>query len=155
LRKLLVLAGFLVLVFVVAAIGGAVTFPKIPTWYAALAKPSFNPPSWVFGPVWTTLYVLMAVAAWRVSLAPAGAARRQALVWFFIQLALNCAWSPVFFGLERPVLALGVIVALLIALALTIVHFLRVDRLAGWMLVPYIVWVAFATVLNGAIVALN
>ena len=97
----------------------------------------------------------MAVSAWCVWLASESPARRSALLWFYVQLALNCLWSPVFFGMEQPRLALVVIVALLIAVAVTIRQFMRVDRVAGWMLTPYLAWVAFATALNGSIVALN
>jgi tryptophan-rich sensory protein len=137
-------------------LGSLVTAPKIPTWYAGLAKPSFNPPNWIFAPVWTLLYVMMAVAVWRVATGPADdESRRRAVLTFVGQLGLNAIWSPAFFGLESPRLALFVILALLSALALTTVVFFRIDRLAGILLLPYLVWVAFATVLNAAIVVLN
>jgi tryptophan-rich sensory protein len=155
LRKWLVLALLLVLVLAVSAVGGWITAPKIPGWYAGLNKPWFSPPSWVFAPAWTILYLLMALAAWRVWLAPAGEARSGALVWFFAQLALNALWSPAFFGLEAPRLGLAVIATLVVAVAMTVWRFFDVDRLAGWMLVPYLGWIAFATVLNAAIVVLN
>jgi translocator protein len=155
LRKLIALVIFLLLVFAAGAIGSVVTLSKIPTWYAALQKPWFNPPPGVFGPVWTLLYILMAVAAWRVWQNPASPERHRALVGWGVQLVLNAVWSPVFFGLEQPLFALAVIVALLITLAATVMRFLSVDRLSGWMLMPYLAWVAFASVLNGAIVVLN
>ena len=155
LQRILALGFCLALVFAVSALGSLATFPKILTWYASLAKPWFNPPASVFGPVWTFLYLLMAVAAWRVWLRPASAARRTALTWFSIQLALNAVWSPIFFGLEQPRIAFAVIVVLVLAIAATFIRSLAVDRLAAWMLIPYLTWVAFATVLNGAIVALN
>jgi translocator protein len=154
-RKWLVLALLLAAVFAVSAIGASFTAPKIPGWYAGLTKPWFNPPSWVFGPAWTILYVLMAVAAWRVWLAPESGARRTALLLFAVQFALNAIWSPAFFGMESPRLGLAVILALLIALAATVWRFFAVDRAAGWMMVPYLAWVAFAALLNGAIVVLN
>lgn len=154
-QKWIVLAGLLVLVFAVSILGSAFTAPQIGGWYAALDKPWFNPPPWVFAPVWTILYVVMAVAAWRVWLAPAGTMRSAALVWFFVQLLLNGLWSPVFFGMQSPGLALAVIVALLAALAWTVRAFFAVDSIAGWLLVPYLAWVCFAAALNGAIVALN
>lgn len=155
LGKWLVLAGFLLLTLAVAWLGSLFTRPAIPGWYAEIDRPWFTPPAWVFGPVWTILYILMAIAAWRVWLTPASTARRSALRWFFAQLALNALWSPVFFALQAPLLGLGVIVLLLAGLAVTVVRFFAVDRPAGWMLVPYLAWVAYATLLNGAIVALN
>lgn len=144
-------------VFAVSAAGSWATLPKIPTWYAGLTKPGFNPPSWVFGPVWTALYAMMAVAAWRVWTAAGadGAARQMALAFWWMQLLLNAIWSPVFFGLERPGAALIVIVALWLAIAATTMRFFRIDRLAGWLFVPYLCWVSFATMLNGAIFWLN
>jgi translocator protein len=142
-RKWVVLLALFALVSGVSLLGSAFTAPQIGGWYAALEKPSFNPPPWVFAP------------AWRVWLAPASTARSVALVWFFVQLLLNAVWSPVFFGMESPGLALAVIVALLAALAGTVRAFFPVDGIAGWMLVPYLAWVCFAAVLNGAIVALN
>ncbi|HEX2653415.1 MAG TPA: TspO/MBR family protein [Xanthobacteraceae bacterium] len=149
----------LVLLMIVAAVGwygGVVTLPKIPNWYAGLVKPSFNPPPWVFGPVWTSLYILMAIAAWRVwsSEAPQRA-KRTALVLFGIQLFLNALWSPLFFGAERPLWAFVDIVLLCGFVVLTLVRFAQIDRPAGWMLAPYLVWIVFAAVLNGAIVFLN
>jgi translocator protein len=154
-REWLALVGFLALVFAVAALGNLFTTPAIPDWYAQLERPWFTPPAWVFGPVWTVLYILMAVAAWRVWLVPAAPERRSALIWFFVQLALNAAWSPAFFGLQAPLLGLVVIVALLAALVVTVTRFFAVDRIAGWMLVPYLAWVAYATLLNAAIALMN
>jgi benzodiazapine receptor len=152
----LVLGLLLALVFAISAVGSAVTLPKIPTWYASLNKPSFNPPPWVFGPVWAVLYVAMAVAAWRVWRAPADAGqRRRALTVFALQLALNALWSPVFFGWQWPALGLVIIVAMWAFIAATTVAFWRIDRPAGLLFVPYLAWVSFATVLNGMIVALN
>jgi translocator protein len=156
-RRWGVLILLLAVVFAVSAAGSWVTLPKIPTWYAGLVKPSFNPPSWVFGPVWTTLYAMMAVAAWRVWIADRadGAERQMALAFFWLQLLLNAIWSPVFFGLERPGLALIVIVLMWLAIAVTTIRFFRIDRVAGWLFVPYLCWVTFATVLNAAIFRLN
>lgn len=146
---------WLAVVAVVSLAGSCVTLPKISTWYAGLAKPAFTPPNAVFGPVWTVLYVMMAVAVWRVGLTAETFKRRRAMALFVVQLALNAAWSPVFFGLEAPVPGLVVIVALLIALAATLVAFWRIDRLAGMLLVPYLAWVSYAMALNAAIAVLN
>ena len=148
------LAVSLALVAAVSAAGSLVTLPKIPGWYAALAKPAFNPPAWVFGPVWTALYIMMAIAAWRIWWGT-DPRRGPALWWYAAQLALNAAWSQVFFGLERPGWALVVIVALLAMVAATAWRFWSIDRIAGWLLVPYLAWVGFASLLNGAIVRLN
>jgi benzodiazapine receptor len=149
----LLLALWLAVVAAVALLGSSVTLPKIPTWYAALAKPFFTPPNALFGPVWTVLYVMMAVAVWR--LGAASGPTRRAVALFAVQLVLNAIWSPVFFGLEAPRLGLVVIVALLVSLAATLAAFWRIDRLAAVMLVPYLAWVCYATALNLAIVVLN
>jgi benzodiazapine receptor len=152
-RRWFALAFWLAAVAIVALVGSAVTLPKIPTWYAGLAKPSFTPPNAVFGPAWTILYVLMAVAVWRVS--TAGHSARRAVALFSVQLALNALWSPVFFGSQAPKLGLVVIVALLLSIAATLVTFWRLDRVAGLLLVPYLLWVCYATALNVGIVVLN
>jgi len=125
-------------------------------WYATLAKPSFTPPNWVFGPVWTVLYILIGVAAflvWRKGLASAGV--KIARAWFFGQLILNALWTPVFFGLHRIGLALVVIVLLWAAIVATQYRFFRVSHVAGLLLVPYLLWVSFATVLNASLWHLN
>lgn len=145
----------LIVCFAAAAIGSAATLPSIPTWYEGLAKPDFNPPNWLFGPVWTILYALMAVALWRVVNLASGAARRRAVSAFGIQLMLNAAWSVVFFGLQSITGGLVVIALLDVAIFATIAEFGRIDRLAGWLLVPYVIWVSFAALLNLAIFVLN
>jgi benzodiazapine receptor len=149
------LAFWLAMVGAVALVGSWVTLPKIPTWYAGLAKPSFTPPNALFGPVWTILYMMMAVAVWRVGAAADATARTRAVALFVFQLALNAIWSPVFFGLEAPRLGLAVIVALLVSLAGALTEFWKIDRLAGLLLAPYLFWICYATALNIAIVFLN
>jgi tryptophan-rich sensory protein len=137
-------------------VGALFTTSQIPTWYAALNKPSFNPPNWLFGPVWTLLYLLMGVAAytiWQQGFDHSSV--KRALAVFLVQLVLNVLWSFVFFGLESVLGGLVVIILLWSAIFLTISLFLRQSRMAGWLLIPYIVWVTFATVLNAAIFALN
>ncbi len=124
-------------------------------WYATLTKPALTPPGEVFGPVWAVLYTLMAVAAVRVWVAKRTAKRSHALGMFAVQLTLNLAWSPIFFGLHRPDIAFVVIIGLWFAILFTIMAFVRVDKLAAWLLAPYFVWVSFATYLNGALYALN
>jgi tryptophan-rich sensory protein len=155
-KGLLSAAVSIVIALSAGAIGGFATVSSVATWYPGLNKPAFNPPNAVFGPVWTVLYVLMALAAWRVWRAPApDGRRRQALVLYGVQLVLNLAWSLIFFGLRRPDLALADIVALLAALIATTAAFWRIDRPAGLMLLPYIAWVAFASALNFEIWRLN
>jgi len=150
------LAGFVFLCLAVGAVAGFATATNVSTWYATLNKPSFNPPNGVFGPVWTLLYVLMAISAWRVwrSTGPEGP-RRAALSAWAAQLALNFAWSFLFFALHAPAAALVEILVLLVVLAITLVLSWRVDRVAGLLLAPYLAWVAFATALNLEIWRLN
>jgi translocator protein len=126
------------------------------TSVAGLVKPSFNPPNWMFGPVWTTLYLMMAFAVWRIlRLTEASAERRWALGLFFAQLALNAAWSWMFFAAHNPLLGLINIVPQILIILATIVAFYRVDKFAAWCIVPLAAWVSFATVLNFAIWKLN
>lgn len=125
-------------------------------WYSSIEKPAFTPPDWLFGPVWTTLYILMGVAAylvWRRGSESQGV--RVALGWFLVQLVLNASWTPIFFGWRRIGLALVVMVLLWAAIVATIRYFCRVSKLAGMLLVPYLLWVSFAIVLNAAIWRLN
>lgn len=148
------LAAFVGLCLVVGAVGGAVTATSVGTWYAGLAKPGFNPPNGVFGPVWTALYVMMAVAAWRVWRAGAPV-RGRALGLWGAQLALNLAWSCLFFGLRAPGPALAEIAVLWAAIAATMLAFRRLDRFAAWLMAPYLAWVSFAAVLNYEVWRLN
>ena len=154
-RSVLVLTGFLVACFAVAGIGGWFTSLGMPEWYASLNKPSWNPPSWLFGPVWTILYVAMAVAAWLVWREGGFGGATAALTLFFVQLALNLAWSGVFFALRSPGWALVEIALLWLAIIATTLLFFRHSTWAGALMVPYLLWVTFAAVLNGAIVRLN
>ena len=146
----LALVVLLILCFAVAGVGGLATAPSIPNWYAGLAKPSWTPPGWIFGPVWSVLYLSMAVAAWLVwRQAVARAAVPMTL--FGIQLVFNAAWSWLFFGLHSPGAASVDIVLLWMAIAATTVVFWRRSTLAGILFVPYLIWVSFAAVLNFAI----
>lgn len=154
-KDLLVLALLVGICLGIGALGGAVTAESVTTWYATLAKPSFNPPNWIFGPVWTVLYVLMAVAAWRVWRAADRDTARGPLAVFALQLAVNLGWSVAFFGLRNPGLAVVVILALDLLVLSTALMFRRIDRPAAWLLVPYLAWIAFATALNVTIWRLN
>ncbi len=151
-RQGLALVGFLVLCLGVGGLGGWATLQAVVEWYPTLVKPSWQPPSWLFGPVWTVLYIMMAIAAWLVwRVGNAGAA----LVLFGGQLLLNLAWSFLFFGARSPGLALLDIGALWLTIAATIFAFALKSRIAAFLMVPYLCWVSFATALNGAIWTLN
>jgi tryptophan-rich sensory protein len=154
-RDAAALAGFVALCLAAGATGGAVTRTSVGTWYAALDKPAFTPPDWVFGPVWTALYVMMAVAAWRVWRRADAAGARPALGLWALQLALNLCWSFLFFGARLVGAALAEIAVLFVAILATALLFRRVDRAAAWLLAPYAAWVAFAALLNAAIWILN
>jgi len=149
------LFAFIVLCLVVSGIGGAITASSVETWYQALEKPIFNPPDWVFAPVWTLLYIIMGISAWRVWRLRSFEATSKALGVFALQLGFNLAWSFLFFGLQKIDLALVEIVILLVAIIVNAIMFWRIDRLAGLMLMPYIAWVTYATVLNASIWLLN
>jgi len=137
-------------------VGSLFTTPSIPIWYASLEKPSFNPPNWVFSPVWISLFVLMGISlflVWQKTLHYPGVS--SALFWFGIQLFLNMLWSILFFGLKSPFFAFVGIIFLWVAIFLTLIKSFKVSRLAGVLLVPYICWVSFAAVLNFSIWNLN
>ena len=146
------LAGWLLICFMAASFG-ALFMPG--AWYASLTKPTWNPPGWIFGPVWTSLYVMMAVAAWLVCKRGCWAVQKRPLGWFLIQLVLNAAWTPLFFGLKKPAVAFGEIILLWLAIAVTLASFLRVSKAAGWLLAPYLAWVSFAALLNFTLWRLN
>lgn len=142
--------------FIVAAFGSGVTVPSISSWYSTLVKPDFNPPDWIFGPVWTVLFFMMAIA-WYLVWTTNG---KQKAIYicgglFLLQLLLNFLWSFLFFFLHQPFLAFVDIIFLWCAILLTLIHFWRVSRLAGQLFLPYLAWVSFAGVLNGSIVLLN
>jgi translocator protein len=149
----LALGAFLIVTLAVGGAAAWATSGGVRTWYPTLIKPSFNPPNWVFAPVWTALYILMAVAAWRVW-QQTGLASLSMLL-FFVQLALNGAWSVIFFNAHRIAAALVDIVILTALIVLTMVSFAAVDPLAAWLMAPYLAWVSFATLLNAAIFRLN
>jgi tryptophan-rich sensory protein len=143
------------ILFIALVVGGGIAIGYVTApgdWYAHLAKPSFNPPNWVFAPAWTMLYVLIAVAGWRVWRQDAGSV---AMKLWWVQLGLNFLWSPVFFAAHKVGLALLIILLLLVAIIGFIAVAWRQERVAAWLLVPYAAWVAFATALNGSILALN
>lgn len=137
-------------------VGSIFTVSAIPAWYATLIKPSFNPPGWIFGPVWTTLYLLMGISLYRVWEKGSKKKKvRYAITFFGIQLLLNALWSIIFFGAHNLVGALVEIVLLLGFLVATIVKFIKIDKLAAYLLIPYFLWVSFATLLTYSIWKLN
>lgn len=161
LRSVLVLAAFIAISFAVAGLGSLATIQNVDGWYSTADKAAWNPPNWIFGPVWTLLYTAMSVAAWLVWRERARVNVKPALTIYVVQLALNAVWTPIFFGLYpfigAPALwiALGIILAIDLTVLLTMLRFWRVSRAAAWMLVPYWVWVLFATSLNAALAILN
>ncbi len=152
--RLLGLVGFVGLCLLVGASDGAATASSVGRWYLTLGRPPGTPPNWVFAPVWSTLFVLMGVAAWLVWLRPALGQRRALVLWGW-QLGLNAAWSPAFFGLHSPALGMVVILPLLVLIALTMKQFARLVPLAAALLLPYAAWTAYATYLNLGFLWLN
>jgi len=138
---------------IAAGIGSFFTTKSIPNWYAALQKPAFNPPNWIFGPVWTILFIMMGIALYLVW--TSGKANNAALWIFGIQLGLNVLWSILFFGMQSPLWAFVDIIALWLAILATIISFYSVSAIASYLLIPYILWVSFATILNWKIMVLN
>jgi tryptophan-rich sensory protein len=153
-RQTIALAVIVLIVMLAAGLGGIFTGRSVSTWYRTLSRPDWTPPDWLFGPVWTVLYLSMAVAAWMVWRRGTPAAT-AALSAFAVQLAFNVAWSALFFGLRSPAAAMVDIVLLWLAIAATIDCFLRVSVPAGLIMLPYLAWVTFAAALNFAIWRMN
>lgn len=151
------LVAALLLPLLAGGLGAVATNSSVSTWYRTLKKPPWNPPEWVFGPVWTALYLMMGLASWLVwQKRPAHKKKvSAALTWYGLQFAFNSLWSPIFFGLRRTGLAMADLVALWSTLLTCLVKFGRVQPLAGWLLVPYFLWVSFASTLNAAVWWLN
>ena len=152
-RRWLALAMWVGLCVAVGVVAGLLFKPG--AWYASLEKPAFNPPAWLFAPVWTMLYIAMGVAAWRIECLPASAERKLALRQFGVQLALNAAWTPVFFGGQSLWGGVVVIVLMAFAIIVAIQRFYPLDKIAAWLLAPYLAWVAFASILNVSLLAFN
>lgn len=153
-HPLAALAISLAAAFLTAAVGSAASI-RAAEFYGQLAQPSWSPPAWVFGPVWTALFLMMAVAAWLVWRAGEGSRLKLALGLYGTQLVLNALWSWLFFGWQLGALALVEVVVFWVVIAATTVAFWRIHRGAGLLMLPYLAWVAFATVLNAALVQLN
>jgi tryptophan-rich sensory protein len=145
----------IVVCFSAAAIGGFATTSSIEGWYAGINKPTWNPPNWIFGPVWSTLYLMMAVSVWLVWKKSGLANAKFALVIFAIQLVLNLLWSLIFFGMQQPGWAFAEVILLWVSIVMTIAVFFRHSKLAAYLLVPYLLWVSFASFLNYTIWSMN
>ncbi|MBK9260582.1 MAG: tryptophan-rich sensory protein [Polyangiaceae bacterium] len=154
-RRLIGVGIFGGLTLLTSIVGSIVNVRGMQSWYDALEKPSFQPPGVAFGIAWTILYVMIAIAGVRVFLAPSSRDRTRALTLWFVQLALNFAWTPLFFGLQRPWLALADMVALIFVTGAFIRVARRVDSAASWMFLPYLLWLGFAATLNAEIIRLN
>ena len=141
---------------VVGMIGSVFTIPSIPGWYATLTKPAFNPPNWLFGPAWTILYILMGIALYLVIRnGIQDPAVKQGLFLFSVQILLNLLWSIIFFGMHEIFFALVTVLVLFVFIVATMRSFLKVSKPAGWVLLPYLCWVGFASVLNATIWIIN
>jgi len=152
---ILKLVASVILCQIAGFLGSLFTTPAIPTWYKTLNKPFFTPPNWIFSPVWISLFILMGISlffVWRRSDHPQF---KPALIFFFVQLILNIFWSVAFFGLKSPLLGLMDIVLLWIVILFTILNFFKVSKFAGVLLIPYLLWVSFATLLNFSLWILN
>jgi translocator protein len=154
-RRWLPLFGFILITFAVATVGSFATSSSVGSWYAQLAKPTWNPPSSWFGPVWTLLYAFMAVVGWRLWLRRHDRLGQGLLSAWGVQLALNAAWSPAFFGLQSEIAGLLVILPLWFVLLVIQVRLWRFDRICAWLWLPYLLWVSFATALNFTIWRMN
>lgn len=154
-KKILQFLAFLALPLIVGGFAGFATSTGVSSWYVTLEKPFFNPPNWLFGPVWTILYTLMGVSSYMVWRSAKSAFQRMGMDLYFTQLALNFTWSFVFFAFQSPGWALINIVLLWIFILYMIIYFIRTKPVAGYLQIPYLLWVSFATLLNGAIWWLN
>jgi benzodiazapine receptor len=156
LSKILKLASSIIICFAAAGIGSLLTMPSISTWYAGLDKPFFNPPNWIFGPVWTLLFLMMAVALYFILLrGTQDKEAKKGIIIFFVQLVLNVLWSGLFFAAHNLMFAFFDIIILWLAIFFTILQFKKVNKIAAYLLIPYLIWVSFASILNFAIWRFN
>lgn len=155
-RSILLLIASILVAQTAGIIGSFFTLEAVETWYTTLARPLLSPPNWIFGPVWTTLYTLMGIAAWRIYERRASNPHAVRLLWVYAaHLGVNTLWSIAFFGWQNPPLALGIIAVLWGMIAYLILRFYRIDRIASYLLIPYLAWVTFATYLNASFAVLN
>lgn len=152
-KKFFRLIGAVILCELAGITGSLFTIKNIPTWYAALNKPAFNPPNWLFGPVWTALYIMMGISLFLIW--ESGKENKRAQVLFYIQLILNTAWTFIFFGLHSPFWGFVEIIALWIMIIVCIIEFGKISRAAAYLLVPYLLWVSFASILTFSVWRMN
>jgi translocator protein len=153
-KKYLWLVVFILLCEAAGILGGLATYSSVKTWYPTLQKPFLNPPAWIFGPVWTILYFLMGIAVWRIHQS-SNQTKHSAILVFFVHLALNTAWSFLFFGLRSPLYGFIGILVLLAAIIFTMFKFSKISKSAFWLMLPYLLWVSFATYLSFNLWRLN
>ena len=154
-KKILTLFASIIIAQLAGAVGSIFTAPSIQSWYVFLEKPFFAPPNWLFAPAWITLYALMGIAAFLVWQKRRKVEVKSALYFYFAQLLLNASWSVAFFGLQNPFLGFLVIIALWLLILVTMVKFWKIERFAGFLFIPYLLWVSFASVLNYFVWQLN
>ena len=154
-KSILPLLISILIVFSFGFIGSFFTTSSITTWYAFINKPLFSPPNWIFAPVWTLLYVLMGISAFLIWKKRDNLRTKQALIFYGIQLILNALWSIIFFGMHNPGLALLEIIILWLFILITLIKFYKINKTAGLLFIPYLLWVSFASILNYAIWILN
>jgi translocator protein len=156
-KKILKLLIMIIACEIIGSIGTIFTTPNIPTWYAGLIKPFFNPPNWLFAPVWTILFMLMGVSLYIISESDLknNFKKKIAFAWFSIQFFFNVLWSLLFFGLKNPFLGFIGIIILWFSIITTIIYFYKINKKAAYLLIPYIIWVSFALILNYSIMILN
>lgn len=154
-KKIITLLLCIVIPLAIGFVSGIISAAGVTDWYMNVQKPSFNPPSWVFGPVWTVLYILMGISIYLTLQQPASKLRNTALVLQTVQLSLNFWWSIIFFAMENPALALLEIILLWLSILVLIIVTWRVKRVAAYLLLPYLAWVNFAAILNASIWILN
>ncbi|MDX1920268.1 MAG: TspO/MBR family protein [Candidatus Caenarcaniphilales bacterium] len=153
-KKIISLIVFIIICEAVGIIGGLATYSSLGSWYADLQKPSLTPPNWIFGPVWTSLYALMGISAWLIYHSKSEQ-KQRALTIFFTQLFINFIWSFLFFGLKSTLWGFVGIIALLLSIILTMIKFHKISKWAFGLLVPYLLWVSFATYISGELWYLN
>ncbi len=154
-KSILPLLISILIVFSIGFIGSLFTTPSITTWYAFINKPLFSPPNWIFAPVWILLYILMGISAFLIWKKRDNLKTKQALIFYGIQLVLNALWSIIFFGMHNPGLALLEIIILWLFILITLIKFYKINKTAGLIFIPYLLWVSFASILNYAIWILN